>query len=71
VPNPPKAGNPAHAPILAATTPEAWAPAKGAPGYLISADGQRLARLVAVRSNKDGSRYARVSVKGRQQVIRW
>jgi hypothetical protein len=41
----------------------------GVPGYWISSTG-RLAREVKVRTNKNGTRYARVSVKGVQKTIR-
>ncbi len=46
-----------------------WKPVEGFPGYLISTDG-RLARLVKVRANKNGTRFARVSVRGSQRTIR-
>ena len=46
-----------------------WEPLEAVPGYLISTDG-RLAREVKVRTNKNGTRYARVSLKGVQKTIR-
>ena len=47
---------------------ELWKPLEAFPGYLISADG-RVARQVKVRTNKNGTRYVRVSIKGVQSVI--
>ena len=46
-----------------------WTPLEAVPGYLISTDG-RIAREIKVRTNKNGTRWARVSIKGRQHVIR-
>lgn len=47
----------------------AWRQVPGLPGYLVSQDG-RLAREVKVRTNKNGTRFARVSIKGVQRVVR-
>lgn len=46
-----------------------WKPLEAVPGYWISTDG-RLCREVKVRTNKNGTRYARVSLKGVQKTIR-
>lgn len=45
-----------------------WTPVEGVPGYWIS--NGRLAREVKVRTNKNGTRWARVSIKGKQRVIK-
>ena len=54
---------------IIATTKDVWEPLEAVPGYLISADG-RIAREIKVRTNKNGTRFARVSIKGKQHVIR-
>lgn len=46
-----------------------WEPLEAVPGYLRSTDG-RIAREIKVRTNKNGTRFARVSIKGRQHVVR-
>ena len=46
-----------------------WVAVDGFPGYVRSADG-RLAREIRVRTNKNGTRWARVMRGGRQTVIR-
>lgn len=46
-----------------------WVAVDGFPGYVRSADG-RLAREIKVRTNKNGTRWARVMRGGRQTVIR-
>lgn len=46
-----------------------WMPLKAVPGYWISTDG-RICREIKVRTNKNGTRWARVSIKGKQHVIR-
>jgi len=48
---------------------DVWWPLDGVPGYLISPDG-RIAREIKVRTNKNGTQWARVSIKGKQHVIR-
>lgn len=52
---------------LMAPTP--WRRVMCLPGYVLSADG-RLAREIKVRTNKNGTRWARVMRGGRQTVIR-
>lgn len=49
---------------------EAWHRIKCLPGYLVHHADGRLCREVKVRTNKNGTRFARVSVKGRQIVVR-
>lgn len=51
---------------LMAPTP--WKRVMCLPGYVLSADG-RLAREIKVRTNKNGTRWARVSIKGKQYVV--
>ena len=46
-----------------------WKPLEAVPGYWISTDGH-VCREIKVRTNKNGTRWARVSIKGRQHVIR-
>jgi hypothetical protein len=48
---------------------EPWFPRADVPGYMVTLDG-RLAREVKVRKNKNGTRFARVSVKGKQRTIK-
>ena len=47
-----------------------WEPLADFPGYLVSRDGTQLAREIKVRTNKDGSRWARVMRRGKQTIIR-
>ena len=49
---------------------EAWHAVKGLPGYVIHHADGRIAREIKVRTNKNGTRWARVSIKGKQHVIR-
>jgi len=55
--------------MLAASPYAFWVAMDGLPGYVRSADG-RIAREIKVRTNKNGTRWARVSIKGKQHVIR-
>ena len=48
---------------------DVWEPVAGFPGYVATADG-RIAREIKVRTNKNGTRFARVMRGGRQTVIR-
>lgn len=48
---------------------DVWEPLEAFPGYLISTDG-RVAREIRVRTNKNGTRWARVMRRGKQTVIR-
>lgn len=48
---------------------EPWFNRADLPGYLVSLDG-RLAREIKVRTNKNGTRFARVMRGGKQTVIR-
>ena len=54
---------------LIVSTKNLWEPLEGFPGYLATADG-RIAREIKVRTNKNGTRFARVMRGGRQTVIR-
>lgn len=54
---------------LTVRTKNLWEPVEGFPGYVATADG-RLAREIKVRTNKNGTRFARVMRGGRQTVIR-
>lgn len=54
---------------LIVSTKHLWEPVAGLPGYVATADG-RLAREIKVRTNKDGTRWARVMRRGKQTVIR-
>ena len=47
-----------------------WEPLADFPGYLVSRDGTQLAREIKVRTNKNGTRWARVMRRGKQTVIR-
>ena len=47
-----------------------WEPLADFPGYVVSYDGTQLAREIKVRTNKNGTRYARVMKRGKQTVIR-
>lgn len=47
-----------------------WEPLADFPGYLVSRDGTQLAREIKVRTNKNGTRFARVSIKGKQYVVK-
>jgi len=49
---------------------EAWHAVKGLPGYVIHHTDGRIAREIKVRTNKNGTQWARVSIKGKQHVIR-
>lgn len=49
---------------------ESWHAVKGLPGYVIHHTDGRIAREIKVRTNKNGTRWARVSIKGKQHVIR-
>jgi hypothetical protein len=60
-PEPPK--------TLIASTKDVWEPLEAVPGYIVSSDG-RVAREIKVRTNKNGTRFARVMRGGRQTVIR-
>lgn len=54
---------------LIVRTENLWKPVEGFPGYVATADG-RIAREIRVRTNKNGTRWARVMRGGRQTVIR-
>lgn len=54
---------------LIVSTKNLWEPLEGFPGYVATADG-RLAREIKVRTNKNGTRFARVMRRGKQTVIR-
>lgn len=54
---------------IIASPKDVWKPVEGFPGYVATADG-RLAREIKVRTNKNGTRFARVMRGGRQTVIR-
>ena len=47
-----------------------WEPLADFPGYLVSRDGTQLAREIKVRTNKNGTRWARVSIRGKQHVVK-
>lgn len=49
---------------------EPWHAIKGLPGYVLHHTDGRLAREIKVRTNKDGTQWARVMRKGKQTVIR-
>jgi hypothetical protein len=49
---------------------EAWHPVRCLPGYVVHHTDGRIAREIKVRTNKNGTRFARVSIKGKQYVVK-
>jgi len=45
-----------------------WTPLEGVPGYWVC--GGRICREIKVRTNKNGTQWARVSIRGKQHVVR-
>lgn len=48
---------------------DVWKDLPKAPGYILNVRTRAVARVVKSRKNKNGTRYVRVCIKGKQRVV--